>query len=81
VLGVGGGRLDGNGSAAQEVDVVHLGGVGVGQLGHLDDVDALLQLLPDAAAEEEDGEVAAIDDFFDQVICGGSGGEMGSDMV
>jgi hypothetical protein len=31
-----------------------------------------LQLLPDAAAQEEDGEVAAIDDFFDQVICCGS---------
>lgn len=69
MLGVGGGGLDGDGPAAQEIHVVHLGLVGVGQLGHLDDVDALLQLLPDAAAQEEDGEVATIDDFLDQVIC------------
>jgi hypothetical protein len=26
-------------------------------------------LLSDAPAQEEDGQVAAIDDFFDQVIC------------
>jgi hypothetical protein len=69
MLGVGGGGLDGDGTAPEEVDVVHLGLVAFGQVGGLDDVDALLELLPDAPAQEEDGQVAAIDDFLDQVIC------------
>lgn len=62
------GSVDGYGAAAEEVDVGHFalesGLHGCGGYA----VYAVLQLGADAAAEEEGGEVASVNDFFDEGV-------------
>lgn len=67
------GGVDGYGAAAEEVDVGHFAlerGLH-GRGGYA--VDAVLQLGADPAAEEEGGEVASVDDFFDERVWRGEG--------
>jgi len=46
----------------QGLDVLHFSGVGIGNRGSGDLVDALLELMADSAADDEVREVAAVED-------------------
>ena len=65
VLFVGLPRLYSDWPCAEEVDILHLRFIRSGQGYVGDEADPLAELGADAAAEKEDGEVAAVYDVFD----------------
>ena len=57
------GRLHSHGPRVQRLDVLHFRGVGIGDGGRGDLIDALLQLVADTAADDEVWKVAAVEDI------------------
>ena len=55
-------RVDGDRPRAEELDVLHFGGVGGGEIRDRDGGDAGGELAADAAAEDEVWEVARVDE-------------------
>jgi len=52
----------------QRLDVLHFRGVRIGDGGRGDLVDALLELMADAAADDEVREVAAVEDIVWEMV-------------
>ena len=62
------GRLHSHGPRVQRLDVLHFRGVRIGDGGRGDLVDALLELMADAAADDEVREVAAVEDIVWEMV-------------